>query len=98
MGFGTGQTLPDLGGQRFHEIEGGGIVERLLSEARCGDDQRFRTQRVGGCYRYSGACREGDRHDENAQDLAHLNCSLANLLRYKSLRVVFNGTKCEVKI
>ena len=26
---------------------------------------------VGGSHRCSGACREGDRHDENARDLAH---------------------------
>jgi hypothetical protein len=33
MGFRAGQTLPDLGGERFHEIEGGGIIERLLTKA-----------------------------------------------------------------
>src|ERR1700676_41592 len=87
---------PDAARSRVSALSknrGGGIVERLLSKARCGDDQGFRRQRVGGSHRCSGACREGDRHDENAQDLAHPNCSFAYLLRSKSLRIVFNGTK-----
>ena len=54
MGFGAGQTLSDLGGQRFHEIEGGGIVERSLSEARSGDRQRLEWRRGGGLYRDGG--------------------------------------------
>src|ERR1700691_1941890 len=70
MAFGAGQTLSDLGGQRCHEIEGGGIVERSLSEAGCGDDQRIRRLRVGG-HRCSSACREGSRNDKNPRYLAH---------------------------
>jgi hypothetical protein len=62
MGFGTGQTLSDVGGQRFHEIEGGGIAERSLPEARCGRDQGIRRQRVVG-YRRSSAGREANDSD-----------------------------------
>src|ERR1700678_3623401 len=95
MGFGAGQTLSDLGGQRLHEIEGGGIVERSLSEAGRGDDQRIRRLRVGG-HRCSSACREGSRNDKNPRYLAHgiapspIYCDLD---RSVSLGVVFNRNK-----
>jgi hypothetical protein len=51
MGLGASQTLPDLGGQRFHEGKGGWIVECLLSQARSGDRQRLKWRRGGGLYR-----------------------------------------------
>src|SRR3984885_12977890 len=70
MGFGAGQRLSDLGGQRFHEIEGGWIVERFLSEARCGGNQRTRRRRVGG-YRHPSANRERSHSDQKAEYLAH---------------------------
>src|SRR5579859_4054370 len=66
MGSGSGQALPDFGGQGSYEIKSRGIAERPLPEARYGRKPELGRFFVSLACASSGTRHESEHNDQNA--------------------------------